>query len=149
MTTATAADGTSTRMAPTGTGWRIGLWSAQIALAVLFGLAGAMHAFMTPEAMAQMGAGWALGAPVWLVRFIGLCELAGAAGVILPALTRIMPFLTPLAALGFAVIQILAMIVHTARGEIAMTAPINLALLGLSLFVLWGRSRKAPITPRQ
>ena len=59
--------------------------------------------------------------PEWLVRFIGVVEFLGALGMILPALTRILPWLTPLAALGFAVIQVLAIGTHAALGEIAMT----------------------------
>ena len=66
----------------------------------------------------------------------------------MPALTRIKPVLTPLAALGFATIQVLAIGFHTMRGEFAEAAPINLLLLGLSLFVVWGRLRKAPIAAR-
>ncbi len=63
-------------------------------------------------------------------------------------LTRIRPGLTPLAALGFVTIQILAIGFHVVRGEIASSAPLNALLLGLSLFVLWGRTKKAPISPR-
>jgi hypothetical protein len=85
---------------------------------------------------------------LWFIRFIGLCELAGAIGIILPAATRILPFLTPLAALGFVTIQVLAIGFHAIRGETAMSWPINALLLGLSLFVLWGRTRKLPIQPR-
>lgn len=130
-----------------GLGWNIGLWAAQLALAGLFGMAGSMHAFQSPEALAQMGIGWAQSAPLALVRFIGFAELAGVVGILLPALTRIRPSLTPLAALGFAIIQVLAIPVHLFRGEAAVL-PFNLVLLALSLFVLWGRRSKAPIEPR-
>jgi uncharacterized membrane protein YphA (DoxX/SURF4 family) len=156
MTTAFDANKVQSAASPSRTsganrassGWRIGLWSAQIALALLFGASGAMKVFLSPEAQAAMGMNDALDIPVLLLRFIGVCELAGALGMILPALTRIMPRLTPLAALGFATIQALAIGFHFTRGEIAMMAPINLTLLGLSLFVLWGRTQKAPIAPR-
>ena len=70
-----------------------------------------------------------------------------AIGLILPALTRILPRLTPLAALGVSIIQVLAMLFHVSRGEF-MVLPLNVVLLALSLFVLWGRERKAPIGPR-
>ena len=70
-----------------------------------------------------------------------------AIGLILPALTRILPRLTPLAALGVSIIQVLAMLFHVSRGEF-MVLPLNVVLLALSLFVLWGRERKAPISPR-
>ena len=82
------------------------------------------------------------------MRFIGFVELAGALGMILPALTRILPFLTPLAALGFAVIQVLAIGTHASLGETASTLPMNLVLLTLSLFGAWGRWKKSPIAPR-
>ena len=68
--------------------------------------------------------------PYWLLRFLGISELAGVLGIILPALTRIKPVLTPLAALGFTTIQVLAIGFHIARGELAQMAPINLTLLG-------------------
>jgi len=54
---------------------------------------------------------------VTLVRFIGVSELAGALGLILPAATRIRPGLTPLAALGLSTIMALAMLFHLVRGE--------------------------------
>lgn len=127
--------------------WTIGLWAAQALLALAFGAAGVMK-LLTP--VAELGAmmNWVTVSPEWLVRFIGAAELLGAIGVILPALTRILPWLTPLAALGFAIIQVLAIGTHASLGEIAMTLPMNLLLLALSLFVAWGRWKKAPIAPR-
>ncbi len=128
-------------------GWSIGLWVAQVLLALAFGAAGVMK-LTTP--LADLGAmmNWVTVSPEALVRFIGFVELAGALGMILPALTRILPFLTPLAALGFAVIQVLAIGTHASLGETASTLPINLVLLALALFVAWGRWKKAPIAPR-
>ena len=127
--------------------WSIGLWVAQVLLALMFGAAGVMK-LTTP--IADLGAmmNWVTASPELLVRFIGFVELAGALGMILPALTRILPFLTPLAALGFVVIQVLAIGTHAMLGETAATLPINLVLLALSGFVAWGRWRKAPIAPR-
>lgn len=127
--------------------WTIGLWVAQVVLALLFGAAGFMKLFQPIETLSAMMA-WVPVTPEWLVRFIGFVEIAGALGMILPAATRILPFLTPLAALGFVVIQVLAIGLHAVRGETAMSLPLNLVLLALSLFVLWGRFRKAPISPR-
>lgn len=127
--------------------WTIGLWVAQVLLALMFGAAGVMK-LMTP--IADLGAmmNWVTVSPEALVRFIGFVELAGALGMILPALTRIMPFLTPLAAAGFAVIQVLAIGTHASLGETASSLPINLVLLALALFVAWGRWQKSPIAPR-
>lgn len=127
--------------------WSIGLWVAQLLLALAFGAAGVMKLFQPIEALGAMMT-WVTVTPDLLVRFIGFVELAGALGMILPALTRILPFLTPLAALGFAIIQVLAIGVHASLGETAMSLPMNLVLLALSLFVAWGRFRKAPISPR-
>ena len=107
-----------------------------------------MKVTMSPEALAAAGMSEAFVLPPWLLHFIGLSELAGAVGVIVPTLTGIMPRLTPLAALGLATIQVLAMGFHLGRGEFAAMAPINLTLLGLSLFVLWGRTRRAPACAR-
>lgn len=127
--------------------WTISIWAAQIVLALLFGAAGVMKTFL-PIADLSGQMNWVTVTPDWLVRFIGAAELAGAIGVILPAATRILPWLTPLAALGFAVIQVLAIGTHYQLGETAMTLPVNLVLLALSLFVLWGRTRRAPLVPR-
>ena len=127
--------------------WTIGLWVAQLLLALVFGAAGVMK-LMTPVADLAAMMNWVSVSPEALVRFIGFDELAGALGMILPALTRILPFLTPLAAAGFALIQVLAIGTHGALGETASTLPMNLVLLALALFVAWGRWKKSPIAPR-
>lgn len=127
--------------------WSTGLWVAQILLAVAFGGAGVMKLFQPIEALGAI-MNWVTVSPEPLVRFIGLVEIAGALGIILPIATRILPFLTPLAALGFAIIQVLAIGVHASLGETTTSLPVNLVLLALSLFVLWGRTRKAPISLR-
>ena len=128
-------------------GWTIGLWVAQTLLAAFYFYAGFNKVSQPIEALGAMGMGFALFVPEWLTRFIGAAELLGAIGLILPAATRIMPRLTPLAALGLSVIQVLAILLHASRGEF-MVLPMNVVLLALSLFVLWGRERKAPIAPR-
>jgi len=126
----------------------ISLWVAQVLLALLFGMAGVMKTFMPVPALIANGINYAADLPLWLLRSIGVAELSGAVGVVLPALTRIKPRLTPLAALGFVTIQVLAIGFHAKRGELSMALPLNLVLLSLSLFVLWGRSTKAPIIAR-
>jgi hypothetical protein len=131
-----------------GIPWQIALWAAQILLFIAYGVSGVMNSFASADGLMTMGMTHAAVLPYWLLRFLGISELAGVLGIILPALTRIKPVLTPLAALGFTTIQVLAIGFHMARGELAQMAPINLTLLGLSLFVLWGRLRIAPIAPR-
>ena len=125
----------------------IALWTAQVLLALVFGAAGVMKVTMPLSDLAGMLT-WPGNVPSWLVRFIGTAELAGAIGILVPALTRIQPLLTPLAALGFAIIQILAVPVHISQGDIAMVGPVNVILLALALFVVWGRYRKLPIPPK-
>jgi len=125
----------------------IALWVAQILLALAFGVAGASKIFM-PLAELALQMSFVADSPAILVRFIGIVEVAGALGMILPALTRILPILTPLAALGFAIIQVLAIGVHASYGELAQMLPVNLILLALSVFVFWGRWKKLPFEPK-
>lgn len=127
--------------------WNIGLWVAQIILAAVYVMAGFMKLTQPIDALVASGMAYAGDYPELLTRFIGTMEVLGAIGIILPAATRIAPFLTPLAALGFATIQVLAIGLHTMRGELQVL-PVNFVLLALALFVLWGRLRKAPISPR-
>jgi putative oxidoreductase len=127
--------------------WNIGLWVAQVLLAVVYAMAGSMKLMQPIEALVASGMTYAGDFPEVLTRFIGAAEILGAIGIILPAATRFLPRLTPLAALGFSVIQVLAMILHASRGEFAIL-PMNVVLLALSFLVLWGRERKAPISPR-
>src|SRR5688572_12928733 len=80
-----------------------GLWIAQVLLAVVFAGAGFMKLTISPADLAKaMPAGAAL--PMALVRFIGIAEVLGAIGLILPSATRVLPVLTPVAAGGLALI---------------------------------------------
>lgn len=123
-----------------------GLWVVQILLALAFGMAGVMKA-TTP--LDQLGAAmsWVQAVPGWLVRFIGVSELAGALGLILPAATRIRPVLTPVAAAALVLVMILAAVTHVALGE-PEALPVNVVLGGLAAFVAWGRAKRAPIASR-
>jgi putative oxidoreductase len=90
---------------------------------------------------------WPGALPPALVRVIGVAELAGAIGLVLPALTRIKPRLTPLAGAGLLTIMVLASIFHSTRGEFSVI-PMNATLGALAAFVAWGRATRAPIAPR-
>lgn len=125
----------------------IALWVVQILLAVVYLAAGAVKTF-TPIAELATQMSFVADSPVWFVRLIGIAEIAGAIGLIVPAITRILPWLTPLAALGFVVVQAGAIVSHASYGELAQYLPLNLGLLLLALFVLWGRIKKSPITAR-
>lgn len=143
---ATVYDTRITRDRPNST-LNVWLWIAQILLAAFFLLAGYMHAFMPIEQATKIAA-WIASAPEALVRFIGVAELAGAIGLVLPAATRVKPWLTPLAAAGLVVIMLLAMLVHIVRGEVSLLDR-NLAALGIAAFVLWGRASRVRISARR
>lgn len=129
-----------------GKGWNIALWVVQILLAVAFGFGGFIKMTWSMDMLtAQMV--WPGALPVWLVRFIGVSEFAAGIGLVLPALTRIRPSLTVLAATGLALVMLLAVFFHISRGEYSVLGT-NLAFGAMAVFVAWGRSKKAPIHPR-
>ncbi|MEU2039025.1 DoxX family protein [Nocardia niwae] len=73
-----------------------------------------------------------------MVRLIGVAELAGGLGMILPDVTGIATVLTPLAATGLAIIMVAAIAVHIRRGEPSATAFNTVLLIG-AVLVAWGR----------
>ncbi|MBM4368072.1 MAG: DoxX family protein [Deltaproteobacteria bacterium] len=89
------------------------------------------------------GMNWVSYTPEPLVRFIGVSELLGAVGLVVPAATRIQPRLTTWAAGGLVTVMVLAAFTHLTHREAAMV-PVNVVLGGLAAFVAWGRSVKAP-----
>jgi hypothetical protein len=131
---------------PSGRGLRVALWVAQSVTAALFAMAGSMKSTL-PIAELATKLPWTASAPEALVRFIGVAELAGAVGLLLPALTRIKPGLTALAGAALTLVMILAAGFHVSRSEFG-ALPINLVLGSLAAFVAWGRFRAAPIAPR-
>lgn len=130
-----------------GAGWHIAIWIGQIMLAAIYLMAGIMKVSQSIDGLVASGMAYAGDYPELLTRFIGTMEILGAVGITLPAATRIIPVLTPLAAIGFGLIQVLAFGLHTMRGEYGVL-PVNLVLLAVALFVVWGRLSKAPITSR-
>jgi putative oxidoreductase len=126
--------------------WNAAFWSAQVLLAALFGMAGLMK-LTAPLTDLVAKLVWPGAVPEGLVRFIGAAELTGAVGLLLPALTRIQPRLTGLAALGLVLVMALAVPFHLSRGELQALG-VNLPLGALALFVAWGRLKKAPLAPR-
>ena len=85
--------------------------------------------------------------PVALVRFTGFAGLAAGVGLVLPAATRIIPSLTPLAAIGLAIIMGLAIPFHIMRGE-ANAIALHIVVVGFCVFVAWGRFRRVPLRRR-
>ncbi|BEV08641.1 DoxX family protein [Methylophilus sp. DW102] len=125
---------------------RIGLWVAQVAAFGIYVFSG-ITKFTTPIPELSQMMPWTGQYSENFVRFIGLVDLAGGIGILLPSLTRILPKLTVLAALGCTVLQILAIAFHASRDEF-MVLPFNAVLISLSIFVLWGRHNKAQIAAR-
>jgi putative oxidoreductase len=124
----------------------ITLWVLQVLLACFFVMAGYSHALMPFDQIAQQ-ATWMNDVPRWLSLFIGYAEIAGGLGLIIPAVTRIAPWLTPLAAVGVATIMILAIPMHVLKGE-ASVIWMHVLFAAPAVFVAWGRWRKAPIAGR-
>jgi putative oxidoreductase len=119
------------------------LWIAQGLLGAMFLMAGATKAFQPVEALAE-SLPWVTSTPILLVKFIGISELLGGLGLILPSLLKIKPFLTVWAALGLVVVMILAALFHASRGEFSVIG-MNVILMSFAAFIAWGRSKKAPI----
>jgi uncharacterized membrane protein YphA (DoxX/SURF4 family) len=114
------------------------LWIAQGLLAAVFLFSGGMKFVMSIEDMTKQ-----MPMPGWFLHFIGVCEVLGALGVILPWLTRIRPGLTPLAAAGLVIIMIGATVTTLTTGSSA-TALIPLVVGVLAAFVAYGRWRQTP-----
>jgi uncharacterized membrane protein YphA (DoxX/SURF4 family) len=115
----------------------IALWVAQILLAAMYGMAGIMKTLQTAKAREQFP--WAKNRSDGFVRFVGISELLGALGLILPLITGILPWLTVLAAVGLTLIQLLAIFTEHLPKKEYNVIPINLVLLALSVLVVIGR----------
>ncbi len=147
MSSIQAAFPSNATAAPSGKAVRISLWAAQVVLAAVFCMSGVIK-LTIPIAELSATMPWTGDVAPGFVRLIGMIDLAGGLGILLPSLTRIQPRLTVLAALGCIVLQLLAFAFHSSRGEFAVL-PMNVLLVGLSAFVLWGRAKKAPVAPRR
>ena len=116
----------------------IALWIIQALLALLFLFAGGMKLILPIEEMTQQ-----IPMPGLFLRFIGVCEMLGGLGLVLPWLLGIRPGLTPLAAVGLVIIMIGATVTTIIIGQVA-TSILPLVVGILCLFVAYGRWRLAP-----
>ena len=116
----------------------VALWIVQGVLAALFLFAGGAKLVLPLD---QMVGPVAL--PGWFLRFLGVAEVLGALGLVLPGLLRIRPGLTPLAAAGLVIIMIGATVV-TLVGGMVVVAPMDVIVALLAAFVAYGRWRLAP-----
>lgn len=120
------------------------LWIIQVLLALLFIFSGSMKFVMSVQ---QMNEGAAVVLPGIFLHFIGVCEILGGIGLILPALLRIKPGLTPLAAAGLVIIMIGATVI-TLMGPMKGMAVVPFVVGLLAFFVAFGRSRLRPINAK-
>lgn len=86
---------------------------------------------------------WARHVPDGLIYFTGVMEILGAIGLILPVLLKIKPVLTPLAAVGLAIIMVLATCLNLYIGETKGASILIVA--AIALFIAWGRYKKVPV----
>lgn len=110
------------------------LWIIQILLAAAFAAAGIVKVVMSGE---KIRASY-FGMEPWLIRLLGVVEVLGAIGVILPRVTGIAPALTPLAAVGLALIMTGALVILLRRKEFGLLA-VPAVFLVLSVAVAWAR----------
>ncbi|MFI2297735.1 DoxX family protein [Actinacidiphila glaucinigra] len=113
----------------------VAFWIVAVLLAVFYLYAGGKKVAQSRERLQPM-MGWVDRVPMPLVRFIGTAEVLGAAGLILPPLTGIAPWLAVAAAIGLALIQVGGIVVHVSRGEAGQIG-LNIVLLATAVAVAW------------
>jgi uncharacterized membrane protein len=113
------------------------LWIVQAILAVMFAMSGLAKVLQPKDKLAEKFP-WMHDFSQATVRFIGVVELLGAIGLIVPAATGIAPVLTPIAGTGLAIVAVLAMGTHIRRKEPSAVA-VTVIMLGLAALVAWGR----------
>jgi uncharacterized membrane protein YphA (DoxX/SURF4 family) len=122
---------------------KILLWVLQVLLALAF-LAHGVMLLVPPQAIAeQLNASL----PRWFQVFLGVAEVLAAIGLTLPGMTRIQPWLVPMAAAGIMIVMVSATIFHLMRGEVS-AAMTTIVLLAMATFVAYMRWRVVPIQPR-
>jgi hypothetical protein len=116
----------------------IAIWIISGVLALMFGMAGMMKSSQPVDKLLKSGVSWADRFPVSTVRLVGVSELLGAFGLILPWALHIIPVLTPVAASGLALIMLLAIFHHLKHKEFKAIV-FNLTLMTLAIFVAYSR----------
>ncbi|MEV0391143.1 DoxX family protein [Nonomuraea sp. NPDC050643] len=125
------------------------LWSLQALFGFFFAGSGFGKVLLYDGvlyAAAPRAVAWYAAVPQPLIVFIGVCEVLGGVGLILPAMTKVKPKLTPLAGAGLTLTMLLAAGFHVMRGEYALV-PANLLLGGVAAFIAIGRWKWRPIAP--
>ncbi len=114
------------------------LWIVAGVLAFVFVGSGVMKLVLPKEKLVAQGLGGLADVDPNAIRGIGVVEVLGAIGLIVPPLVHMLPVLAPLAAVGLALVMVGAIVTHGRRKEYPNVA-VNVVLLGLALFVAWGR----------
>lgn len=117
------------------------LWICQILLALLFFSSGVMKSTRPKEWLISHRQTGVAGIHPALIKFIGISEVAGALGITLPTWLDILPVITPITALCFAVIMMLAAPIHYRLKE-PLNVMINFVVMTISLFVAFMRFRQ-------
>lgn len=119
------------------------LWIAQWLFAASFVGAALMKLAMPIAQLAQIWP-WTGDLAPTMVRLLGVIDLLGGMGVLLPSLTRIKPRLTVVAAVACIALQLCAIAFHASRGELA-GLPVNVVLIVIAAFIAWGRWSRYPV----
>jgi hypothetical protein len=119
------------------TGLNIGLWIVQVSLFGIYGSYGVYKTFFTEKAKEKMA--WTNGRSDNFIRFVGIAELLGAVGVVLPMVTGFMPWGTVLAAVGLTLVQGFAVFTEHLPKKEYKFLPLNLYFAAMSIFVVIGR----------
>lgn len=124
----------------------IALWAAQIFLALVFLITGGIKLLLPLENLYSL-IPWTKDVNSIPIRLIGLSEILGSIGLIVPSLLRIKPQLTSWAAVGVAFTMLVAIFFNISLGETSVIG-INIILFLIAIFVAWGRFKKSPISPK-
>jgi uncharacterized membrane protein YphA (DoxX/SURF4 family) len=120
------------------------LWILQVVLALLFIWAGGFKLVVPASELAAQSPPGQIVFPGLFLKFIGLCELLGGFGLILPGIFKTRQYLIPLAALGLLIIMIGATVVVLIGGNVGVA--VSNVVIGLLLaFVAYGRWRLRPL----
>ena len=116
----------------------IAVWIVTALLALANLAAGSMKVLRPIEALHEPMP-YTKDVPAALTRFVGIAEILGAIGIVVPVLTGIAPVLTPIAAVGLAFIQLIAFVFHIARKEVSPQLLVNVLLFAAAAFVAIAR----------
>src|SRR5215208_2674149 len=120
------------------------LWILQALLALTFLFSGGTKLVLPMDMLMSMGSPNQVVLPGLFIRFIGVCEVLGALGLILPGVFHRRQELTPIAAAGLTILMIGAVVVTIMGDGIAMAiTPLIIGLL--CAFVAYGRWKLRPL----